>query len=120
MYRCAAYDCGMTLRGYVKDGVVVPYEPSLLEEGTEVEIQPSRERVSKSRTSATKGPGKASTRKAKPRKKVAGKRKPKPRKAGTADSLGALLDKITGIAKGLPRDFARNHDHYIRGAPKRQ
>ena len=27
---------------------------------------------------------------------------------------------VIGKAKGLPRDFADNHDHYIHGAPKRK
>ena len=29
------------------------------------------------------------------------------------------LLKFGGIIKDLPPDFARNHDHYIHGAPKR-
>jgi hypothetical protein len=29
------------------------------------------------------------------------------------------LLKFAGIVRDLPRDFARNHDHYIHGAPKR-
>ncbi|MBI2950208.1 MAG: hypothetical protein HYY23_21455 [Verrucomicrobia bacterium] len=29
------------------------------------------------------------------------------------------LMKFAGIIQNLPRDFARNHDHYIHGAPKR-
>lgn len=32
-----------------------------------------------------------------------------------AESLGDLIGK----AKGLPADFARNHDHYIHGARKK-
>jgi len=32
-----------------------------------------------------------------------------------AESLGDFIGK----AKGLPQDFARNHDHYIHGAPKK-
>ena len=27
---------------------------------------------------------------------------------------------VIGKAKGLPRDFADNHDHYIHGVPKRK
>jgi hypothetical protein len=34
-------------------------------------------------------------------------------------SLGESLMRFAGVAKGLPSDFARNHDHYIHGAPKR-
>ncbi len=29
------------------------------------------------------------------------------------------LAKFAGIVRDLPPDFARNHDHYIHGAPKR-
>lgn len=29
------------------------------------------------------------------------------------------LTKFAGIIKDLPPDFARNHDHYLHGAPKR-
>ena len=29
------------------------------------------------------------------------------------------LRKFAGTVKGLPPDMARNHDHYIHGAPKR-
>ena len=34
-------------------------------------------------------------------------------------SLSQKLLKWAGTAKGLPSDFARNHDHYLHGAPKR-
>jgi hypothetical protein len=33
--------------------------------------------------------------------------------------LSESLLRFAGVAKGLPPDFARNHDHYIHGAPKR-
>lgn len=29
------------------------------------------------------------------------------------------LQKYAGAVEGLPPDFARNHDHYIHGGPKR-
>ena len=41
--------------------------------------------------------------------------------ADDAESLETLhngLLKLAGIIKDLPPDFARNHDHYIHGAPK--
>jgi hypothetical protein len=34
-------------------------------------------------------------------------------------SLSEKLLRWAGTAKGLPSDFARNHDHYLHGAPKR-
>jgi hypothetical protein len=34
-------------------------------------------------------------------------------------TLGQRLMKFAGIAKGLPSDMARNHDHYLHGRPKK-
>jgi hypothetical protein len=34
-------------------------------------------------------------------------------------TLGARLMKFSGILDGLPTDLARNHDHYLHGAPKK-
>ena len=36
------------------------------------------------------------------------------------ESQPTLLNllKLAGIAKGLPEDFAAQHDHYIHGTPK--
>ena len=36
-----------------------------------------------------------------------------------ASPLAERLLKIAGTAAGLPVDLARNHDHYLHGAPKR-
>jgi hypothetical protein len=35
------------------------------------------------------------------------------------ETLGQRLLRFSGTAKGLPPDMARNHDHYLHGAPKR-
>jgi hypothetical protein len=35
------------------------------------------------------------------------------------EPLGKRLMKFAGRARGLPRDAARNHDHYLYGTPKR-
>ena len=32
-------------------------------------------------------------------------------------TLGQRLMKFAGTAKGLPKDMARNHDHYLHGQP---
>lgn len=34
-------------------------------------------------------------------------------------TLYERLKPVIGIAKGLPPDLARNHDHYLHGGPKR-
>ena len=34
-------------------------------------------------------------------------------------TLGARLMKFAGKLEGLPSDLARNHDHYLHGAPKK-
>lgn len=79
----------MTYRGRVKDGVVVLSRGARLAEGTPVRVQPL-------------------------------KRSPKRRKSSiNGQTLGQRLLKFAGRAKGLPRDMARNHDHYIRGTPRK-
>ena len=40
------------------------------------------------------------------------------RKKRRKPTLGEELMKFAGKAKGLPRDLARNHDHYLYGTPK--
>ena len=34
-------------------------------------------------------------------------------------SWAETFKDFIGVAKDLPEDFARNHDHYIHGAPKK-
>jgi len=34
-------------------------------------------------------------------------------------SLAERMKDVIGIAKGLPRDLAENHDHYLHGRPKK-
>jgi hypothetical protein len=34
-------------------------------------------------------------------------------------TLYGQMEPLVGIAKGLPPDLAKNHDHYLHGAPKR-
>ena len=34
-------------------------------------------------------------------------------------SLSELLLSFAGTVEGLPRDMARNHDHYLYGVPKK-
>lgn len=46
------------------------------------------------------------------------KKAPRKKRAATT-TLGERLMRFAGRAKGLPRDMARNHDHYIHGAPKK-
>ena len=42
-----------------------------------------------------------------------------PRRRPAPGSLGATLLEFAGKAKGLPRDLAMNHDHYLYGTTKR-
>ncbi|MBM4032322.1 MAG: hypothetical protein FJ291_11100 [Planctomycetes bacterium] len=39
--------------------------------------------------------------------------------AGPRRSLAERLRDVIGVSKGLPADMARNHDHYLHGAPKK-
>ena len=79
----------MTYRGHVENGVVVLQDPTVLREGEEVSVRPLR-----TRTRA-------------------------PRKAAECPTLYEQLKDVIGIAKGLPPDLARNHDHYLHGLPKK-
>jgi len=42
-----------------------------------------------------------------------------PVKATPSRSLSERLRPLIGIAKGLPKDLAENHNHYLHGRPKR-
>lgn len=35
-------------------------------------------------------------------------------------TIGDALLEVAGTAEGLPSDMARNHDHYLHGAPRRE
>ena len=41
-----------------------------------------------------------------------------PIESAGASTLGQRLRRFSGSARGLPRDMARNHDHYLHGRPK--
>ncbi|MBI2923648.1 MAG: hypothetical protein HYY18_21540 [Planctomycetes bacterium] len=53
-----------------------------------------------------------------PRAKSCAPSRPKRVASGILSLRKALLS-LSGLAKGLPRDFADNHDHYIHGTPKK-
>jgi len=75
--------------GHIENGTIVLDEPIRLPEGARVRIHLVDE------------DGKASAQ---------GDQEP---------SLGQKLLKFAGKAEGLPADFARNHDHYLYGTPKK-
>lgn len=81
----------MVYRGRVQNGVVVLDDGAKLEEGQPVSVRPLR----------------------KPVARVSAKRRQIP-------SLYERSKPIIGIAKGLPRDLASQHDHYLYGTPKRK
>ena len=35
-------------------------------------------------------------------------------------TIGEVLLDFAGTAEGLPRDMARNHDHYLHGTPREE
>lgn len=37
----------------------------------------------------------------------------------SARPWGEALQEVAGTARDLPEDFARNHDHYLHGGPRR-
>ncbi len=80
----------MTYRGHVENGVVVLDEPAKLPEGAEVEVTLREQR------DASVGDEKR------------------------IPTLAERLAPLIGCVKGLPSDFAENHDHYLHGAPKKK
>ena len=42
-----------------------------------------------------------------------------PEESGREQTLAERLKDVVGILRGLPSDFAAQHDHYIHGTPKR-
>ena len=35
-------------------------------------------------------------------------------------TIGEALLEVAGMAEGLPRDMARQHDHYLHGTPREE
>ncbi len=87
----------MAFRGYIKNGRVVVNERIDLPSGTKVRVAPDEADrpalVSRSRTRRSR------------------------RRSG--ETLYDRYHHLIGKARGLPRDFAAQHDHYIHGAPRR-
>ena len=44
---------------------------------------------------------------------------PEPAAVGQGPTLAEDLREFIGAFEGLPRDLAKNHDHYLHGAPRR-
>ncbi|MFN0010243.1 MAG: hypothetical protein ACKVS8_01220 [Phycisphaerales bacterium] len=120
----------MTFRGEYRDGVIVPDAPLAFPDGTRfVFAEPAkpRNKARQQRTTAAKRSGRPTGAKA----VAAGGTRRKPSKSKTGlfrrgpdrQQHGSLLDlfrPFIGRVKGLPRDFAVNHDHYLYGVPKRE
>ena len=79
----------MTYRGRVENGVVVLGPGAHLPEGMDVRVEPATETADAACGS---------------------------QEAGT---LRAGFLGFSGTVKGGPSDLARNHDHYLRGVPRR-
>lgn len=79
----------MIYRGHVKNGTVVLDPPDALPDGVLVRIE------------------------------VVPSQPEEPLLDEEGQTLGDKLMKFAGRAVGLPEDAARNHDHYLYGAPKR-
>jgi len=79
----------MNCRGHVENGVVVLQDPKAFQEGEEVSVRPVRRKARA------------------------------PRESAECPTLYEQLKDVIGIAKGLPPDLARNHDHYLHGLPKK-
>ena len=44
---------------------------------------------------------------------------PVPNDQSEISTLYERLEPVIGMARGLPPDFAENHDHYIHGRPRK-
>jgi len=42
-----------------------------------------------------------------------------PVSAGPEETLADAFREFVGVCEGLPSDLARNHDHYLHGAPRK-
>lgn len=120
----------MTFRGEYRNGVIVPDVPLAFPDGTRfVFAEPAKARAKP----RPQGPTivKPSARGTGPNAKAAKGDRRKQSKSGARTSSarrgrtqpGFLLEMFRpfiGKVKGLPRDFAVNHDHYLDGVPKRE
>ena len=79
----------MTINGHVENGTIVLDEAVALAEGMKVRIELLSSESTQS-SAAEQGP-----------------------------TLNDQLRSVIGIVDDLPADFARNHDHYIHGLPKK-
>ena len=89
----------MTYRGHVEGGMIVLEGKKRPPAGAAVKVVLIA--ASTHRKSA-----------ASPTRKVSGP-------AGKASNLSAVLLRHAGKGRKLPRDLARNHDHYLHGTPKK-
>jgi ABC-type glutathione transport system ATPase component len=105
----------MSFRGVYRDGVIVLQDGVVLREGTVVEVVRAESRT-------TPAPvRKAPARSAKPTARKTGKKPARTKRARPAPGwLAEALGPHFGSIKGLPRDAAENHDHYLYGTPKRK
>lgn len=79
----------MTVRGHVKDGVVVLDEPGTIPDGVAVSVRPLKRR----------------------RRSASGR--------ALAPTVYERYKGFIGMAEGLPSDLSVNHDHYLYGVRKR-
>jgi hypothetical protein len=80
----------MTYRGRVQDGMVLLEEAIDLPNGTQVRVEPVNQTGIADATKLPEPP-----------------------------SWAEVFKDVLGKAENLPEDLAENHDHYIRGTPKK-
>lgn len=84
----------MTVEGHIENGQIVLNQPVALPEGMRVRVELLNDKASSETTNE-----KDST---------------------ELPTLYERMKSVVGKAKGLPSDYAINHDHYLHGQPKRQ
>lgn len=85
----------MTLNGHVENGRIVLDEAATLTEGMKVRVE-----LLATATEANNNPAETNDEE-------------------SAPTLYERLKPLFGMIKDAPPDFARNHDHYIHGVPKK-
>jgi hypothetical protein len=84
----------MTIRGHIENGQIVLDDPIALADGIQVRIEVLRAGWAQADNKSDSS-------------------------GDQEKSLYDLMQPIVGIVNDLPPDFARNHDHYLHGQPKR-
>jgi len=86
----------MVVKGHVENGQVILDQDVSLPEGAQIELRVVAPKEDEGEDTQDEG-----------------------EVAPEIPSLLERLKSVVGVAEGLPSDLAKNHDHYLYGAPKK-